>query len=144
MTPRLLTLQTNDTLRIATRFAVVGFLGTLIDVSLFALLHLQLGATTLLANTFSYTTGIVNNYLLHRNWTFSFRPQKSSGRQFAQFAVVSLSALVLNNLVVLLLTPALSAVFPDQRPAALIAKLCAVGVGMSWNFLANHLWTFRG
>ena len=58
-------------LRSAARFAVVGVLGTLIDMALFAALHLALGLVALPANLLSYSAGMVNNFLLHRRWTFA-------------------------------------------------------------------------
>lgn len=137
------TLQSKDTLRSAGRFLVVGMLGTLIDLALFAALHGLLGAPALAANTLSYSAGIANNYFFHRRWTFAARQQKGSGRQFSQFVGVSLSAMAANHLIVLLLAPALEGLLADPVSAALAAKICATGVGMGWNFLANHLWTFR-
>jgi putative flippase GtrA len=137
------TLQNSDTLRSAARFMLVGALGTFVDVALFTVLHVLLGAPPLAANTLSYSAGIVNNYFFHRTWTFALRPQKAAGRQFTQFAGVSLSALVANNLIVLLLAPALGALFAEPALGAIFAKICATGVGMGWNFLANHLWTFQ-
>lgn len=132
-----------DTLRSAARFALVGALGTLVDFTLFAVLSAQLGAPVLLANTLSYSVGIVNNYFLHRNWTYGNRPRQAAGRQFSQFMVVSLSALALNNLIVYLLAPVFSTLLVNPVLGAACAKICATGVGMGWNFLANHLWTFR-
>ncbi len=122
------------TVRHISRFLVVGMLGTLIDLTLFAGLYTWLDAPTLAANTLSYSAGIVNNFVWHRCWTFAHRPPKPTGAQFSQFAVVSLSALMLNNLIMLLLAPSLG---------VLIAKICATGVGLGWNFFANNLWTFR-
>jgi putative flippase GtrA len=136
-------LQTNETLSSAARFALIGILGTLVDFSLFSLLHLVLGFPTLPSNSLSYCAGIINNYFFHSKWTFAPRGQQSSRKQFAQFTAISLSALLLNNLVVLLLMPVLSQVVGSAGYSSLAAKLCAVGVGFSWNFLANHLWTFR-
>ncbi len=121
-------------LRSISRFLIVGMLGTLIDISLFAALHTWVGAPTLAANTLSYSAGIVNNFVWHRNWTFTDRPRKTTGAQFSQFAIVSLSALMLNNLIVLLLAPSFG---------ALVAKICATGVGLGWNFLINNFWTFN-
>ena len=123
----------ND-IRYVWRFLAVGMLGTFIDLALFAGLHAWLGVPTLAANTLSYGAGIVNNFAWHRCWTFADRARKSGSAQFAQFAAVSLSALLLNNLLVLLLA---------SSCGALVAKLCATGVGLGWNFVVNNLWTFR-
>jgi len=118
-------------------------LGTLIDITLFAGLYTWLGAPTLAANTLSYSAGIVNNFVWHRCWTFAHRPPKPTGAQFSQFAVVSLSALMLNNLLVLLLAPSLGTLFAHAGYGTLLAKICATGVGLGWNFFVNNLWTFR-
>lgn len=125
------------------RFAAVGLLGTLLDMALFGLLHLALGLAALPANTLSYSAGIVNNFLLHRRWTYAPSARRPALGQFARFTAVSLSALALNTLVVTLLSPALAQSLPLPT-AALAAKVFATGLGIAWNFLANHLWTFRG
>jgi putative flippase GtrA len=135
--------KADDTRQSIGRFAVVGMLGTVIDVGLFALLHTALGLPTLAANTISYSAGIVNNYLLHRHWTYAGRPRRAAGMQFLQFLAVSLSALLLNNLLVLLLARPLGTFFAAAGRGDLLAKGCATGVGMVWNYLANTLWTFR-
>jgi putative flippase GtrA len=143
MAPFLNVIRSNDSLRSAARFLAVGALGTLVDLGLFTALNLLMGVPALLANTVSYSAGIVNNYLLHRAWTYSSRPKQAASGQFARFAMVSLSALALNNLLVLILTPLFSEFVFLPGGAALLAKLCAIGVGMVWNFLMNHFWVFR-
>ncbi len=143
MTSLLNTLQTQSTLYSATRFMIVGILGTVIDFGLFALLNTRFGLSPLLANSLSYSAGMINNYTLHRKWTFAQQSKKSISKQFSQFAGVSLSALAVNNLIVLLLTPLFSAQLSDISLATVLAKVCAIAVGVGWNFLANYLWTFR-
>jgi putative flippase GtrA len=130
------------------RFTTVGLLATLIDVGLFTVSHVRLGVPTLAANTASSSAGIVGSYILHRRWTYADRPRKAIRVQFAQFASISLIALVVNNVLVLLLAPKLGALFTTSARAAwlpndLLAKRCATGVSMCWNFLANNLWTFH-
>ncbi len=136
-------IKSSSTVQSMVRFGLVGALGTLIDISLFTGLHVWLGVPTLLANTLSYSAGIINNYLFHRFWTFAGRPRRAAGGQFAQFALVSLIALALNNLIVLLLAQPLGVVIGSSGLGAVLAKICATGIGMIWNFLASHLWIFR-
>jgi putative flippase GtrA len=137
------TIRPTDTLRSAARFGVVGVLGTLIDFTLFSVLNIQVGIPVLLANSLSYSAGIVNNYFFHRFWTYAQRSSAATIRQFSQFVGLSLSALALNNLMMMMLAPVLSKMIANQALGALGAKICATALGMSWNFLANHLWTFR-
>lgn len=133
----------NDMLPRTARFLAVGIVGTLVDLSLFAILNIRIGLPTLTANTLSYSAGIVNNYVLHRHWTFGDRSRQAIGAQFFRFALVSLSALVLNTLLVLFLTPRFETLFADATRAAVLAKICATGAGLGWNFLVSHFWIFR-
>lgn len=126
-----------------TRFALVGMLGTLVDFSLLFVLHTLLGVPTLIANTLAYSAGIVNNFVLHQRWTFAERVRREWLTQFPQFTLVSLSALMLNNLLVFSLSPSFEIVFDLAGYSVLFAKLCATGVGMVWNYLLNKWWTFR-
>lgn len=135
--------RSNESLHSLVRFLAVGAVGTLLDIGLFAILNILLGVPALIANTLSYSAGIVNNYVLHRNWTYASRPQRAVHKQFVQFAVVSLSALALNNLIVFLFTPLFARFFTETGVAAILAKVMAVGIGVGWNFLINHFWTFR-
>jgi putative flippase GtrA len=121
----------------------VGMLGTLIDVMLFSVLRVRLGIPALMANTVSYSTGTVNNYILHRNWTFANLPRKAIRTQFMQFATVSLSALAVNNLLLVLLEPSFDALFSTSEMSEMAAKACAMSAGMCLSFLLQHLWTFR-
>ena len=131
-----------ESLRHLLRFMTVGLLGTLLDLLIFSTLRLRLGVPALIANTISYGSGTVNNFVLHRRWTFAHWPVKVIGVQFAQFAVVSLSALVVNNLLLLALEPWFNRLYPAEVGEA-AAKLCAMGIGMCLSFTINHLWTFR-
>lgn len=130
-------------LRTIARFLLVGLSGTLVDFSLFAFSHQVLGISALFANTISYSAGILNNFCLNRSWTFAHRPHRGAGVQFSQFAGVSLTALLINTLIVLLLTSAISGLFVEEASGVYLAKVCATGVGVIWNFLANHLLIFR-
>lgn len=135
-------LQSNGRQRVIGCYLIVGLLGTLIDVGLFTALHVVLGVPTLAANTTSYSAGIVNNYVLHRYWTYGGRSRKAVGVQFVQFTAVSLSALAVNNLLVLLLAPQLGTLLASPAYGDLMAKACATAVGLCWNYLANNFWTF--
>jgi putative flippase GtrA len=135
--------ETNNTLRCLWRFLAVGTLGTLIDVTLFIVLHALLGVPTLAANTISYSAGIVNNFVLHRRWTYDRQARKALGVQLSQFAAISLSALMMNNLIVLLLAPTFNTFIAHAGYSALFVKVGATALGLGWNFFANRYWTFH-
>jgi putative flippase GtrA len=130
--------------RYVPRFVAVGALGTLLDIGLFTVMHIVFGMPALAANTLSYSAGIANNYILHRVWTYSDRPRQNVAPQFAAFAAVSLAALLLNNMTVLALTAPFTDLVGQAALGALLAKGVATGIGVTWNFLANTFWTFKG
>ncbi|HEU4324625.1 MAG TPA: GtrA family protein [Roseiflexaceae bacterium] len=136
-------LRATTPLRLIGRFLTVGALGTCVDMMLFVSLRSGLGLSVLLANVVAYCAGMLNNYLLHRRWTYREIAHKVVGVQALQFAAVSLSALALNTTLVLLLTPVFGGLFSAPTAADLLAKLVATAAGVGWNFFANHFWTFR-
>jgi putative flippase GtrA len=82
------------------RFLIVGAIGTLLDFSVLTILKL-FGLPTLLANSASFTVGVVNNYTWNRRWTFTDVKKDDWRRQLAQFTLVSLIGLARNNAIVL-------------------------------------------
>ncbi len=123
------------------KYMVVGGIGTLVDITLLTVLK-HFALPTLLANTLSYSAGIVCNFALNRRWTFSEARSKPSMVQFVQFTAVSIVGLLLNNAVVTHLEGAFAGTFGESN-SVLPAKIVATLVGLIWNFSANRLWTFN-
>jgi putative flippase GtrA len=129
-------------LRRFVRFAAIGVVGTLVDFGLLVVFKEGLGFPTLIANTLSYSAGIANNFTLNRLWTYSDSTKRRVLVQLAQFTLVSLTGLLLNNGVVLLLEAPLGSLLGVGSYGYLLAKSVATGFVMLWNFAANRLWTF--
>ena len=124
------------------RFLAVGAVGTLLDFSLLTLLKLA-GLPTLLANSLSFTAGLVNNFTWNRLWTFGDAIQPDWRRQLIQFTAVSLVGLALNNLIVLSLEGIFGTLLGQPDWGYLPAKVIATGVVVFWNYFANRMWTFK-
>ncbi|MBM4427170.1 MAG: GtrA family protein [Chloroflexi bacterium] len=124
-----------------TRFLTVGAVGTLLDFSILTLLKLA-GLPTLFANSISFTAGLLNNFTWNRLWTFGDALNPDWRKQFAQFTLVSLVGLILNNLIVLSLEGIFS-LWIDAQWAYLPAKVIATGMVVFWNYFANRTWTFK-
>ena len=124
------------------RFLAVGAVGTLLDFSLLTLLKLA-GLPTLLANSLSFTAGLVNNFTWNRLWTFGDAMQTDWRKQLAQFTTVSLIGLALNNIIVLSLEGILGSMLGQPDWGYLPAKVIATGVIVFWNYFANRMWTFK-
>lgn len=125
------------------RFLVVGVSGTALDFLILTALKTFFGVPTLLANTVSYSCGVINNFTLNRLWTFSESRDKHWLVQFGQFVLINLVALGLNNLIVVGLEHPLDLLLHTSK-GFLVAKVIATAVVVIWNFIANRLWTFRG
>jgi len=124
------------------KFLIVGASGTLIDYLLLILLK-SFNWQTLIANTVSFSAGLVNNYYWNSHWTFSERSRKSSLKQFSQFAIISLVGLALNTAIVLVLEIPLGEVLGMPGVGYIPAKALATIIVLFWNYLANRHWTFN-
>ena len=124
------------------RFLTVGAVGTLLDFSLLTLLKLS-GLSTLFANSFSFTAGLINNFTWNRLWTFHETVHLNWHRQLVQFTVISLIGLALNNVIVLSLEQPLGAILGQPDWGYLPAKAIATSAVVFWNYFANRKWTFK-
>jgi len=140
MTPLILPHASKEFHRFA-RFLTVGAVGTLLDFTLLTLLKLA-GLPTLSANTLSFTAGLINNFTWNRLWTFRKTAHPDWRKQLAQFTLISLVGLGLNNLIVLSLEGTLGNFLGQPTWGYLPAKAIATGVVVFWNYFANRKWTF--
>ena len=83
-----------------TRFAAVGTSTFLVDYVLLMVLSQLLGMDPVLAGAISFTVSLVLNYLLSMKFVFTRRQDISRRRQFGLFVVLSLVALVLNEIII--------------------------------------------
>ncbi|OGS56031.1 MAG: hypothetical protein A3K60_02690 [Euryarchaeota archaeon RBG_19FT_COMBO_56_21] len=127
------------------KFALIGGIGTLINLAIFWIVAEVLDQTPFWAIAIAFVVADTNNYIWNRLWTF-----KSKGQikfQYPQFLIISVIGLALNELlfhvIVYNLFPALEIV-PDKGSLLLVSvqALCILIISV-FNFLANSAWTFR-
>jgi putative flippase GtrA len=133
------------------KFAIVGGAGSITDFTVLNFLIQVFGFPLYLANTFSFTAAVVQNFSFNRRWTFPESRTRQAGGQLAQFAIVSIIGLGLNQLVFLSIHHALEQYWLNTLGATVgfivsynFAKLFAIGCVLFWNFTINRLWTYRG
>jgi len=115
------------------KFGLVGGVGYLINLAVFALLT-GLGVHHLIAAVGAFGVAVTNNFVINRYWTFE--PGEGPAHfQAARFFTVSLASLGLNLAVLELLVA-------NHVTGDLAAQAIAVAVAMPFNFLGNKLWTF--
>lgn len=114
------------------RFCLVGAMNTGVDFSIFALLTFW-GFPLILAQTLSYSAGMLNSFLMNRTWTFK---QTNHGTgQFIRF-------LILNLLTLSLTYGLLVGLHGQWQWPLLLSKIVATGLSLGINFVGSRLWVF--
>lgn len=117
------------------RFAIVGGVGFVINILVYAALVHGAGLDYHLASALAWLVAVLNNFFMNRHWTFD----AGDGRahfQALRFFVVSLVALAANQLLLTL--------FVESAGIEKVAAQALAVVGsMPLNFLGNKLWSFR-
>ncbi|MBA2730606.1 MAG: GtrA family protein [Euzebyaceae bacterium] len=133
MTTRIQPLRDKPVLRTALlRFAVVGALGTLVNLAVLELLHGQLGYGFTRSSAAATEVAIIGNYLGNELWTFHYR--RLSLRRLLQFnATMLVGAAVQVG----------SATLLKEYLPYLLAQTLGIGIGAAVNFAFNFGWTWR-
>lgn len=134
------------------KFATVGALGAITDFAVLNVLIQFFGLIEEVANAFSFTAAVAQNFTLNRLWTFPESQSRKMHNQLLQFVLVSVIGLAVNTLIFSFihrtLEPHWIAILANENLGHLLsynfAKLFAIGVVLFWNFTANRLWTYRG
>ena len=117
------------------KYAIVGCMGTAIDVGSLCVfvefLHVQL----LIATAMSFILAVINNFALNKYWTFQNK-RSNIRKQFIKFLIVSIIGLLLTEVFMALLVYNLKIWY-------VASKLITSGLVLMWNFLSNKYWTFR-
>jgi dolichol-phosphate mannosyltransferase len=120
-----------------TKFALVGLLGTLVNLALMALLVEVFSTLHVYASCIATEVSIIHNFLLNNSWTFSSRHHADSRlKRFWHFNLLSIGTLSVN---VLVATYFISQGQP-YIPAQGIGIIAAFGI----NYLINNHVIFAG
>jgi putative flippase GtrA len=134
------------------KFATVGAMGAVTDFTVLNVLIQSFGMLEEVANAFSFTAAVAQNFTLNRLWTFPESKERKVQNQLTQFALVSVIGLGINTLIFSFIHRGLEPFWIDwlanehwgHIASYNFAKLFAIGVVLFWNFTANRLWTYRG
>ena len=117
------------------RFGVVGAVGFVVNLAVYALFVHPLGVDYHVAAVAAWLVAVVNNFVLNRHWTFDARGGVARF-QAMRFLVVSVGAFIVSLLLLTLFVE-------DAGIAKIPAQALAVGAATPLNFLGNKLWSFR-
>jgi len=119
------------------RFALVGAFNTGLDFSVYLFLTRTFsfwGDHPVRASATSFCVGVVSSFILNNFWTFGFSGARWHAR-IVKFATVASVGLSLNSLIMYALVHA--------GTYDVLAKACATGLVVLWNFTMQKTWTFR-
>jgi putative flippase GtrA len=125
------------------KFAIVGATGMVVDLTVLNVMHKVFGLPLLVANTISFTTAVLSNFTWNRLWTFPESRERPLVPQLAQFGLVNVIGLAINNLVLWIVFNLINGFVPDPLDYNL-AKIVAIGVVLFWNYFINRIWTYKG
>ncbi len=130
-------LAAHPTVKQFTRFAIIGFLNTAIDWTVFFALTSWVawfGIHILVANTIAFLFGFTSSFTFNRRWTFRSTDPKVT-RQVTTFLLVNLVGLAMNLAIV-------GGVYHASH-SRLLSKAIAVVIVLFWNFLAGRTFAFK-
>jgi putative flippase GtrA len=125
------------------KFAIVGAIGMVVDLTTLTICHEYLHLPLELAVAVGFTVAVISNFTWNRLWTFPESRERPIRGQLAQFFVINAIGLGINEVVVAVLHPVFLRVVHDP-PAYIAAKIIAIGIVLFWNYFVNRKWTYKG
>jgi putative flippase GtrA len=133
------------------KFAVVGFIGAVIDFGVMNLLVWLFQASLVMAGTISFICAVFSNFTWNRFWTYPESRSKHLVGQLGQFALVNTAGLIIRLPILKFGEPALDQLLSKTSILASSHTIIshnaslaiAVGVVMMWNFFVNRYWTYN-
>ncbi|NWG35314.1 MAG: GtrA family protein [Chloroflexi bacterium] len=134
------------------KFAVVGAVGSLIDIGVMNLMTQTFHLPLVVGGSISFVCAVANNFLGNRYWTYPDSRSKPVHRQLGMFFVVNAIGIAIRIPILKYVEPPLARLFESlahisYAAADALAKnatlLLAIGVVMLWNFFINRYWTYN-
>ena len=134
------------------KFATVGAIGSIIDITIMNLLTRFLGMRLVYAGSISFICAVMSNFTLNRYWTYPDSRSRPLLHQLGMFFLVNAIGIGIRIPILTYVEPPLAGVFESMShlsapTADSLAKnatlLIAIGVVMLWNFFINRYWTYN-
>jgi putative flippase GtrA len=133
------------------KFALVGFIGAVIDFGVMNLLVGVFHSTLVIAGTFSFICAVFSNFIWNRFWTYPESRSKHLVGQLGQFALVNTAGLLIRIPILKFGEPSLDQFLSSisllarnhQFVSHNVALAIAVGIVMMWNYFVNRYWTYN-
>lgn len=134
------------------KFAIVGAIGSLIDIGVMNLMTQAFHLPLVIGGTISFVCAVTNNFIGNRFWTYPDSRSKPIHHQLGMFTLVNTIGIAIRIPILKYVEPPLARLFESlahisYNAADAIAKnvtlIFAIGVVMLWNFFINRYWTYN-
>ena len=117
------------------KFATVGFINTLINLTILYSLTELFGIYYLVAAVFAFLVAVTNSFIMNSLWTFKGISGKNRKEEYFKFLFINITALIVNIVILYFLTEFLGIYY-------LISQIISIFFSLWINFLGNKFWTF--
>ncbi|MFX0069763.1 MAG: GtrA family protein [Candidatus Hermodarchaeota archaeon] len=118
------------------QFAIVGAIGTLVNLSILYLLTEFLNVYYIVSEIIAFFVSVLNNYILNKVWTFKEKIQQVLFKKYIKYTLICLLSLIVNLSVLYLLVENFNFWY-------VFAEIVAIFISFIINFIGNKFWTFR-
>lgn len=118
------------------RFAMVGVIGTFVNISILYLLTERYGIYYIVSAFFGFIIAATVNFILNKIWTFGEGLKTNITQKYVRFFIVSLIALTINIFFLYIFTEYFKVYY-------IVSQIIAIGFSLTINFIGNKIWTFR-
>ena len=111
------------------RFAIVGFIATIIDYALLYILTEYFHIYYLISSVIWFTSSLIVNYILSVIWVFDVKNKKAN-QKILLFVILSIIGLIINQIILYTLSDLLNIYY-------MISKLISTIIVMIYNFITR-------
>tara|TARA_R110001592_G_scaffold16881_18_gene71787 strand:- start:5211 stop:5615 length:405 start_codon:yes stop_codon:yes gene_type:complete len=116
------------------KFTVVGVVNTLIDFTVFFILHNMFGVMFIIAHVAAFFVALTNSFYFNAIWTFKNLKRDQLVKQILSFVAIGVIGLVLSTATIFI---------ANQFMWVYFAKLVAMVVSFLWNYIGSWLFVFK-
>jgi len=118
------------------KYAIVGALGTVINLSILYLCTDILNIFYILSEIIAFFISVLPNFLINKIWTFRETMGEKIVIKYFEYVIVSLFSLGINLVSLFILVEYFNFWY-------LFGGIVAIFIGFIFSFIAHNLWTFR-
>ncbi|MEK9656976.1 MAG: glycosyltransferase family 2 protein [bacterium] len=116
------------------KFSLVGFIGLIVDMGIFAILFNKYQIDIRLATSIAFSIAVTNNYLLNKRWTFKNRCPYNM-KEYGSFIMISLTGLSFRLAIMQI---ALILIININNMLGLFLNLIGISIATIINFIGSH------